>query len=88
MNISDHFSQSLGTISRLKILKFFVNSVLRIRDGKIQIQDPGWKNPDPGSGMEALDARFFLLKFKICDLQDCPGTLVASTSYQPVMTKL
>jgi hypothetical protein len=52
------------------------------------VQDPGWKNPDPGSGMEALVARFFLIKFKIFVLQDCPGTLVASTSYQPVMTKL
>jgi hypothetical protein len=39
MNNPDHISWSLGTIFWVKILKFFD-------------ADPGWKNSDPGSGME------------------------------------
>jgi hypothetical protein len=30
---------------------------IRIRDGKIQIRDPGWKSPGSGSGMEKSRSR-------------------------------
>ncbi len=40
INISDHISDCLVTIFWVKNTKFFVNSVLWIRDRKFQIQDP------------------------------------------------
>jgi hypothetical protein len=42
MNIPDHISESFETIFGLKILKFFD-------------ADPGWKNSDPGSGINIPD---------------------------------
>jgi hypothetical protein len=49
MNDPDHISESLETIIGLK----YFNSLMRIRDGKIRILDPGWKKfgceiRDPG----------------------------------------
>ncbi len=43
ITISGHISESLETICGLKLLKFFVNSVLKIRilNGKIQNRNPG-----------------------------------------------
>jgi hypothetical protein len=47
MIIPDHFSQSLETVFRTKILKFFDAD----QDPGPGISDPGWKNSDPGSGI-------------------------------------
>jgi hypothetical protein len=45
MNKQEHISESLETIFfGLK----YLNSLIWIPDGKIQIRDPGWKNSDPG----------------------------------------
>jgi hypothetical protein len=52
MNIPDHFSQSLETVLVLKILKFFD------ADPGFEIfltRDPGWKNSDPGFGINFPD---------------------------------
>jgi hypothetical protein len=35
-----------------------------IRDGKIQIRDPGWKNPNPGSGIKIPEAQSSVSIFK------------------------
>jgi hypothetical protein len=52
INISDHISESLVTMFEVTKLNFFVNSVMQIREGQIQIQNPGWtksgkENSDP-----------------------------------------
>jgi hypothetical protein len=47
MNNPDHISDSLETIIWFKILKFF-NA------------DPGWKNSEPGSGINILDPQHWL----------------------------
>ncbi len=44
MNNPDHISEGLNTIFWVKILKFFD-------------ADTGWKNPDPGYGMEKIRIR-------------------------------
>jgi hypothetical protein len=54
MEIPDHISESLETICGLKILKFF-DAYLDPRSFGPWIRDPGWKNTDPGSGMNVLD---------------------------------
>jgi hypothetical protein len=48
MNIPDPVSESLETILWVKILKFFDMDAN---------PDPGWKNSDPGSGMEKIRIR-------------------------------
>jgi hypothetical protein len=50
IRISDHISECLVKLFGLKILIFFVNSVLRIG-----IQDMAWKNTDLGSGINIPD---------------------------------
>jgi hypothetical protein len=45
IRIQDEQPRSYFWIFGLKYLKYF----MRIRDGKIRIRDPGWKNSDPGS---------------------------------------
>jgi hypothetical protein len=44
------YPEHLHEIATIQKPQFFVNSALRIRirDGKIQFRDPGWKNPQPG----------------------------------------
>jgi hypothetical protein len=59
MNNPDHISESLETIFWVKILDADPGSGMEkfgygIRDGKIRIRDPGWKNSDTGSGMEKV----------------------------------
>jgi hypothetical protein len=56
INISDHISESLVTIVRLKIIKILCQfSVAEPKSG-MEVDgtnpDPGRKNPDPGSGTE------------------------------------
>jgi hypothetical protein len=36
---------------------------IQIRDGKIQIRDLGWRNPDPESGITIPDTQHFSLNF-------------------------
>jgi hypothetical protein len=52
MNILDHVSESLETIFGLKILKFFGADS---DPGIFLTLDPGWKNSDPGSGINIPD---------------------------------
>ncbi len=55
INLSDHISESLVTRFWLKILKFFVNTVLRILDPvsfRPWIRDPGRKNSYLESGID------------------------------------
>ncbi len=42
------------TMFEVKKLNFVVNSVMRIRDRKIHIQNPGWKHSNPGSGINNM----------------------------------
>jgi hypothetical protein len=67
---------SLQEISILSVRKFpLVSSVLRIGDpGWVKNQDPvpGWKNSDPGSGME---------KFQIGDKHLGSATLILIVFY-------
>jgi hypothetical protein len=53
MNNPDHISESLET-NGLKYLKFFDADPGSWME-KIIIRDPGWKNSDPGSGINILD---------------------------------
>ncbi len=48
MNIPENFSESLGTVFRVKILHFF-NADPGF--GIFLPRDPGWKNSNPGSGI-------------------------------------
>jgi hypothetical protein len=58
MNNTDHISEGLETIFWVKILKFFdADPGSVIRDGKNT--DPGWKNSDPGSGINIPNQRFW-----------------------------
>ncbi len=57
-NIPDHISVNLEQFLGLKILKFFDADPDRNRDpGSVRswIWDPGWKNLDPGSGINIPD---------------------------------
>jgi hypothetical protein len=47
MNIPDHISESLETIFRLRILKFFYSDPDPGSEIFLTL-DPGWKNSDPG----------------------------------------
>ncbi len=47
MNIPDHIFESIETIFWVKILQFF--------DADPVTRDPGWKNLDPGSGINIPD---------------------------------
>jgi hypothetical protein len=76
---SYHISRSLETIFWVKN-----NSVLRIRDEKIQPRDPGWKNPDTGSEMEKSKSGtvLLLLLFKVisfCNWYSVLGTVPYDT---------
>jgi hypothetical protein len=53
-----HISESLKTNFWVKIL------LMRIRDGKIWIRDPGWKNSDPGSRIRNTDIFKFFANFQ------------------------
>jgi hypothetical protein len=50
-HLRTYFRELRSKLHGLKILYVFVYSVLRIRiwDGKIQVWDPRWTIPDPGS---------------------------------------
>ncbi len=71
INNPDHISECLVTIFGLKILKFFVNLVLRIR-----IRDPvsfsplapGWNNPYPGWTSRIRNTDIFIKKFMRNDI--------------------
>jgi hypothetical protein len=52
MNIPDHISESLETIFGLKII--------RCGSGIFFTLDPGWKNSDPGSGINIPDPQHWL----------------------------
>ncbi len=61
VNIQDHFSWILETIFQLKIFKFFdadldPGSAIFLT----WIRDPGWKNSDPGSGINITDPFTFI----------------------------
>ncbi len=47
MYLPDHFSESLETVFRVKILKFFYADP-DPGSGIFLTLDPGWKNSDPG----------------------------------------
>jgi hypothetical protein len=52
MNIFDHISESLETVLWVKMLKFFDADA---DPGIFLTLDPGWKNSDPGSGINIPD---------------------------------
>ena len=69
MNNPDHISESLETIFlMLKYLNFLCGSGME----KIWIRDPGWKNSDPGSGVE---------KSRIRDKDPGSATLIILTCF-------
>ncbi len=79
-----HISQNLVKIVELKILRFFADP----GSGAFLAPDPGWKNPDPGSGIKSrirnTDHRYFLnfwLFGDPCSDVDCrSGGLLAMTN--------
>jgi hypothetical protein len=58
VNIPDHISEILETIFQVKILKFFAANP-DPGSGIFLTLDPGWKESDPGSGINIPDPQHF-----------------------------
>jgi hypothetical protein len=56
MNITEHIFESLETIFWVKIFKFF-DADPDPGSGVFLTLDPGWKNSDPGSGINITDSQ-------------------------------
>ncbi len=85
-NIPDHISENLEQFLGLKILKFFDADPDRNRDpGSVRsrIWDPGWKNLDPGSGINIPDPQHwrsthdtYYILYNISREDTAPSTLL------------
>jgi hypothetical protein len=60
LNIPDHNSESLVTVFGLKLLTFFD---VDPGSGIFLTLDPGWRNSDPGSGIDNPDLQHWRLPY-------------------------